>query len=341
MPSLTRRTLLSSIPAGVSLTAAMHPAFARPEASPSAPEPPAPASSPAGSANGSAEGSAAIIPLWPGDAPPGGGGPGILLPLVSPSGAISRIAHPHLEVFRPAVPNGAAVLVAGGGGYQRISMRHEALPAAHWLQELGVTVFVLTYRLPQEGWHAGALAPMQDAQRALRLIHAQASTYGLDPARLGVLGFSAGGHLLGLCAARPEWRCYTPVDAADTVQPHVAVALLAYPVVTMEAPYQGTRSCHNLLGPHPSSEEARAWSIQTYIHKGCPPLFLVQAADDPITVPDNTALLQAACQRNTVPVTRYVFPTGGHGFGLGYRKTETSTWPHLAEIWMKQQHFIS
>ncbi|GAN63374.1 alpha/beta hydrolase [Acetobacter indonesiensis] len=324
MPQTSRRVFLSAVAAGLCLNSLPGDAFSEPEAAvPPSPQP-----------------VATVIPLWPAE-PPGGGGPDEALPMVSPAGSISRIARPQLQVFRPARPNGAAVLVAGGGGYQHISMRHESLPAARWLQKLGVTVFVLSYRLPEEGWHAGALAPVQDAQRAIRLIHAQADQYGLDRKRIGALGFSAGGHLMGLCAARPDWQTYPAIDSADSLRPDINLVLLAYPVVTLEAPYLGTRSRRTLLGPHPTPAEATAWSVQTYIHKGCPPFFLVQAADDRITVPENTAVLQAACQRNTVPVTRYIFPSGGHGFGLGYRETATATWPHLAENWMKQQHFIA
>ncbi len=112
-------------------------------------------------------------------------------------GAISNLVRPSLDVYVPDDPNGAAVLVAAGGGYQRIEMAVEARPAAAWLAGQGVTAFVLSYRLPQEGWRAGPMAPLQDAQRALRIMRAQ---HQLDPQRIGVLGFSSGGHLLGLAA---------------------------------------------------------------------------------------------------------------------------------------------
>ncbi|KAA8385012.1 alpha/beta hydrolase [Acetobacter tropicalis] len=281
-----------------------------------------------------------LLPLWPGT-PPGGGGPENLAPLVSANGSLTRIAAPTLQIYRPARPNGAAMIMAAGGGYQHITQRKEATPATRWLQKLGITVGVLTYRLPMEGWHAASLAPFQDAQRAIRLLRTHARQYGIDPDRIGILGFSAGGHLLGLCATRPDWQTYSPTDTADTAPIKVALALLAYPIISLEPPYNHTHTSRTLLGPHPTQADARAWSIPPYIRHGSPPFFLVQAADDPIAAPGQTALLEQACQQNAVPVTRHLFASGGHGFGLGRPGTPTLTWPHLAEQFLHEQSFIS
>ncbi|ACB93838.1 alpha/beta hydrolase [Beijerinckia indica] len=278
------------------------------------------------------------IPLWEGS-PPGGGGPAGPEAL-NYKGTLTNVSVPTISLYRPAVPNGAAILIAAGGGYHHIQMGKEAVPAAEWLNSLGITAFILAYRLPEEGWGAGRIAPFQDAQRALRLIRGRSSSFGIDPSRLGVLGFSAGAHLLGMRATRPDWSCYPPMDAFDNISDESALNLLIYPIVTLEPPYQDTQTCRILLGPDPKRHEASEWSVQTYVRRDDAPFFLVQASDDPISNPAHTAILEAACQRKGVAVARHLFPTGGHGFGLGSPGTQTVEWPSMAEHWMRQMKFI-
>ncbi|WP_264812459.1 alpha/beta hydrolase, partial [Acetobacter oeni] len=248
--------------------------------------------------------------------------------------------RPGLTVFRPGRPNGAAVLIAAGGGYRRIEMGSEAVPAARWLNTLGITAFVLSYRLPGEGWGAGRLAPFQDARRALRLVRYRAGEFRVDPQRIGVLGFSSGGHLMGMTGTRPEWDLYAPVDAIDTVSDRVALSLLIYPVITLEPPFAGTRTRRVLVGDDPSVAESAAWSVQTYVRRGDAPFFLVQAADDPVAAPDNTKIMQNVCQERGVSVVRHLFPAGGHGFGVGRAGTLTTEWPGMANLWMRGHHFM-
>ncbi|WP_200910145.1 alpha/beta hydrolase [Sphingomonas sp. Leaf38] len=153
-----------------------------------------------------------VWPLW--STPPGGGGPAGPV-AIDGRGAVSNIAVPTITVVRPHRPTGAAILIAGGGGYKRIEEGKEAIPAASWLAAYGITAFILCYRLPGEGWADGPLAPLQDAQRALRLIRSRSGSLGIDPERVGVLGFSAGGHLLGLAATRSNFPSYAPMDVID------------------------------------------------------------------------------------------------------------------------------
>lgn len=280
----------------------------------------------------------AYLPLWP-DIPPGGGGPNGT-PRFSKTGSLTHIANPTLGVYRPENPNGAAMLIAAGGGYRHIQMGTEAVPAAKWLNSLGITAFVLAYRLPSEGWGAGASAPFQDAQRAIRVIRARSGEMGIDPKRVGALGFSAGGHLLGMRTTRATWESYAPIDGVDTAPDSIDLNLLIYPIVTLEPPYDDTETRRVLIGDDPTPEQSRAWSVQNYVHRGETPFFLVQAADDPISNPANTAILASACQRQGVSVERHLFPSGGHGFGLGRPGTKTTQWPTLALVWMRQQRFI-
>jgi acetyl esterase/lipase len=225
-------------------------------------------------------------------------------------------------------------LVAAGGGYRRIELATEAYPAAQWLAARGVTAFVLTYRLPGEGWHEGPLAPLQDAQRALRLIRNGSAGYGIDPDRLGVLGFSAGGHLLGLAAARFAFQSYQPIDAADehSARPHAAA--LIYPIITLEPPYDHTSTRRVLIGRDPSRVASAEWSVQTHVRRGCPPMFLVQAVDDPISDPANTLIMAAVCERAQVPVELHRLTSGGHGFGMGHPGTPTAAWPDDYQTWL-------
>jgi len=273
------------------------------------------------------------LPLWPGR-PPGGGGPlgGIV---EDAEGAVTNVSTPCLEIYAPERSNGSAVLVAAGGGYKRIEMGKEARPAAQWLAGQGVTAFVLTYRLPTEGWSVGPLAPLQDAQRALRIVRSGASRRGLDPDQIGVMGFSSGGHLFGLAATRSAFHAYPPLDAIDQQSARPRFAALIYPVVTLEPPYDHTSTRRSLVGAHPTPEASAEWSVETHVRSGCPPMFLAQALDDPISNPQNSVILCDACKAAGVPVELHQFTTGGHGFALGRPGAPTAAWPELYRRWRR------
>lgn len=279
-----------------------------------------------------------IISLWPGQ-PPGGGGPEGA-PQRSDKGAVSNIAMPSLEVFAPERPNGASMLIAAGGGYKRIELENEAYPAASWLSARGITAFVLTYRLPREGWGNGPLAPLQDAQRALRLIRAEAVRRRLDSSRVGVLGFSAGGHLTGLAATRSAFASYQAIDAIDGQSARPDLAALIYPVITLKPPYDHTSTRRSLIGSHPDAEATAEWSVETHVRSGCRPVFLVQAEDDPISDPANTLIMADACRKAGVPVELHRLPSGGHGFGMGKPGSPTADWPGWWEQWLRGNRFL-
>jgi acetyl esterase/lipase len=317
---LTRRSMLAAMSAATLLPAAMATSTR--------------SSAAALAASGTATEPTMTLPLWP-DLPPGGGGPSG--PVVENArGAISNIAVPTIEVFAPAKPNGIAMLVAGGGGYKRISMRNEARPAAQWLNDRGITAFVLSYRLPGEGWNNAPLAPLQDAQRAIRLIRANARRFNVDPAHLGVLGFSAGGHLLGLAATRSAFASYQPVDRADTLSARPDFAALIYPVITLKPPYDHTSTRRVLIGRDPSAAMSAQWSVEDHVQAHCPTMFLVQAKDDPISDPENTLIMQAACQRAGIPVELHQLEKGGHGFGMGRPGKASAAWPDWFTSWLER-----
>ncbi|GBQ87286.1 alpha/beta hydrolase [Asaia krungthepensis] len=278
------------------------------------------------------------IALWS-DAPPGGGGPRGPEQATA-KGALYNITEPRLEIFRPERPNGSAVLIAAGGGYQRIGMQREAYPAAHWLTARGVTAYVLVYRLPSEGWAEGPLAPLQDARRALSLIGRHARADGIDPARITLLGFSAGGHLMGMTAS--QWHGSGPFVAFEHASraPRPAGAALIYPVITLEKPYDHTATHRDLVGMDAEPALARLWSVQSHVMPGYPPVFLTQADNDRIANPYNASLMARTCTAIGTAVDYRRLPSGGHGFGMGEPDQVTSRWPQWYEAWLQQYGMI-
>lgn len=279
----------------------------------------------ANAADAPLNGASTKIPLWNG-VPPGGGGPSGSENLTS-KGALSNITHPLLYVFKPEKPNGKAVLIAAGGGYKRMEMGTEAWPAADWLVARGYTAYVLSYRLPDENWTDGNLISLQDAQRALRIVRSREK-------HVSVLGFSAGGHLLGMAVTRTDYQSYPPQDRLDAEPAYADSAALIYPIITLLPPYTKTSTHKLLVGPHASDAEDAKWSVQTMVTTHTPSMFLVQAEDDPISNPQNTLIMAAACEQKHVPVEMHRYSSGGHGFGMGKPGTPTVEWPGKYEKWL-------
>lgn len=282
-----------------------------------------------------------VVDLWP-DAPPGGGtGPdaGGYRYAETADGRVSRVARPCLLTMRPADPNGAAMVVAAGGGYAFISLGNEGVPVGRVLNAAGITVFLLVYRLPEEGWGAGPDAPRQDAQRAIRLLRARAGRLGIDPDRIGALGFSAGGHLVGETAVAVARDIYPVVDAADVLPFRPALAGLIYPVISMRAPFDRTHTRLALCGDEVSEAEMRTYSVDLQVGPETPPTFLAQALDDTVAVADHPLLMFAALRRARVPAELHLFERGGHGFGLGAPGTPAAAWPDLFLAWIRLHGF--
>lgn len=282
------------------------------------------------------------VPLWPGT-PPGGEGVKLTAKIVERSNAadtyhdrfVTDVGVPLFTVFRPEKPDGSAVLMAPGGGYVRIVIDKEGVEAARRFNASGVTVFMLRYRLPAEGWTDGKDVPLQDAQRAMRIIRAGAQGYGVDPARLGILGFSAGGHVAASLATRPYDPVYKPVDDIDSVDSKPSFACLTYPVITMSAQGAHMGSRDKLLGPSPTDALVAAYSCEKLVTRQTPPSFLCYAADDDTVPPmENGMAMFHALRRAKVPAEMHVFQEGGHGFGIRLAKGKpASAWPELFLRW--------
>jgi acetyl esterase/lipase len=282
------------------------------------------------------------IPLWPGT-PPGGRGLGLppirvnnheppyILPV---DRAIDQIGVPVMNVLRAERPDGSAMIIAPGGGYSREMLDFEGMDVARRLNQAGITCFVLRYRLPGEGWANRSDVPLQDAQRAMRLVRANAATYGLDPARIGFMGFSAGGHLACSIATRFAARVYAPADAADRLDARPSFSVPMYPVVTMgEGRHKGSRD--KLLGADPTPEQIGAYSCEKHVPADTPPTFLALAADDDV-VPamPNAGAYYMALLAAKIPCEMHMFEAGGHGFGIARTVGKpTSAWPDLLLRW--------
>ena len=257
--------------------------------------------------------------LWP------EGAPGAL-----GTGAADR---PKITVYRapPESGSGAAVIVCPGGGYSRLASDHEGRQFGEWLNSLGVSAFVLQYRLGPRYLYP---APLQDAQRAIRLVRARAAEWGVDPERVGILGFSAGGHLASTAAThfddgRP--------DAADPVERQGSrpdFAVLAYPVVSLFDPPAHASSRRNLLGEPPDPALVELLSNERQVTSRTPPSFLFHTADDASVPASNSLLFFEALQKAGVPAELHVFAQGKHGVGLAADDPALSAWPRLCATWM-------
>jgi acetyl esterase/lipase len=281
------------------------------------------------------------FPLWPG-IPPGAPNP---LPraqwVMFPDPTyrqlwVKGIASPEVVVFRPALPDGSAILAIPGGGYGFLAVQNEGLHPAERFNAERTTVFVLSYRLPGEGWANRALVPLSDAQRAMRLIRARAADFKIDPGRLGVLGFSAGGHLAADLSVSYDQPAYAPVDADDHLSARPAFAGLIYPVATFQYfTHGGSRDA--LLGPNASATLTRARSPELHVTSATPASFVVHAFDDGLVPIDNSLAWVAAARAAKAPVEAHLLAEGGHGFGLHLPPGNPgSRWPDLFALWMRR-----
>lgn len=244
--------------------------------------------------------------------------------------AYDRIRTPHMDVFRAARPNGAAVLITPGGGYARVVIDKEGYELAAWLQARGITAFVLFYRLPAQGWADRANVPLADAQRAIRLIRARAAEWRVDPARVATIGFSAGGHLCADGCTRFARTVYTPVDRADTLSARPMLSAPIYPVISMDPAIGHTSSRTHLLGNTPGAAAIAEHSPDRQVSAATPPCFLVHAEDDPVVPVENSLRFRAALKGAGVAVETHLFERGGHGFGL---RGPAGHWPDLWAAW--------
>ncbi len=277
------------------------------------------------------------LPLWPGN-PPGAGAFNPPAPPADwPASYRRAVSMPELHVFRPARPNGHSVLVMPGGAYWFVSVVNEGADLAPKLTSRGYTVFVLTYRLPGEGWADRSDVPLQDAQRAMRIIRARASEYRLDSTKISALGFSAGGHLAATLATRHAEPAYAAIDATDSLDARPCAAGLIYPVITLQDPWTHELSRRLLLGEQPSQQEIDRRSAELRVDANTPPLFLCHAMDDTAVPVENSLRMMGAMRDAKRPVEAHLLQEGGHAFGIGRPGTPSAQWIELLCAWLERQ----
>ncbi len=276
-----------------------------------------------------------VIELWPRDRVPGGDGVAarrLVLERGSPQAhdrAVMHVSRPILEVFRPARPNGAAIILLPGGGYVRLAVDKEGAGGARRLIQAGTTAFVLNYRLPGDGWVAAYDAPLQDVQRAVRLVRSRAADWGLDPARIGVMGFSAGGHLAAASLTRHDDTVYETVDEHDAASARPDIAVLGYAVMAVR-PQAGM-----------ASDAAWARPLNERVRPGLAPTFILHAADDRTVPVANSLAMFQALKAADVPTEMHLYQEGGHGFGFSLPPDRpASRWPEAFDAWARRIGFL-
>jgi acetyl esterase/lipase len=266
------------------------------------------------------------LDLWPG-APPGEAGKIGEEKSETKDGItrVSNVSKPTITVYRPGADKdtGTSIVICPGGGYSILATSHEGEDVARWLNTIGVTGIVLKYRIPRRAGTPNDVAPPQalmDAQRAISLVRSKAGDLGIDPKRIGLLGFSAGGHLAAWASTNFDKRAYEPVDDADKVECRPDFTVLIYPAYLVKKGNAGL------------VDEIRAGS-QT------PPTFLAHAGDDPVTV-ESSVQLYLALKRAGVPAELHVYSSGGHGFGMKPINKPVAAWPQRLEDWMRSRGLL-
>ena len=266
-------------------------------------------------------------PLWPKGVPNDSGAPGEEKDTTGPTGALvagrrvvrlGNVSTPTLSIYRPAKDKdtGAAVVVFPGGGYNILAMDLEGVEVCEWLNSIGVTGVLVKYRVPARQGRPRGAAPLEDAQRAVGIVRARAKELGLKADRIGVLGFSAGGHLAAYLSTNHDKRAYEAVDERDQVSCRPDFTLLIYPA------YLTVREENDKISP------------ELKIAADTPPTFLVQTEDDGVRV-ENSIFYYAALRKAKVPAEMHLYPSGGHGYGLRRTDKLVTTWPLRAEEWLR------
>lgn len=247
---------------------------------------------------------------------------------------ISNISHPTLTAYFPAAgrANGQAIIICPGGGYSIVAAGHEGVDVAKKLNSIGITAFVLKYRMPNNEWMVTPeIGPLQDAQRALQMVRENASKWKLNKNNIGILGFSAGGHLASTAATHYS-KSYIPNKKKINLRPDFLV--LIYPVISFSDSIGHAGSRDHLLGKDTTEEKIREYSNELHVTKNTPPTFMVHAKDDPVNV-RNTIAFADALNAHGVFSEVLLYESGGHGFGL-INKTSDIQWIDRLYLWLKK-----
>ena len=273
-----------------------------------------------------AQGQPDTLLLWPNGAPD----------------ALGDAPHDQPMLIRYPAPKeiatGAAVVVCPGGGYRMLAMNHEGHQIARWLNSFGVSAYLVTYRLGKDGYRHPV--PMHDGQRALRTVRANATPWQIDPSRVGVLGFSAGGHLASTLGTHFDAGNAEASDPIDQVSSRPDFMVLLYPVISFTETYQHAGSRKMLLGEDANPALVASLSNETQVKDDTPPTFLVHTSEDTSVPPQNSIFFYLALREKGVPVELHIYEKGRHGLGMGDRGSAFSSWPERCEEWMEERGLL-
>jgi acetyl esterase/lipase len=250
---------------------------------------------------------------------------------------------PTLTIYLPPQEKatGASVVICPGGGYGALAMDHEGHQIAQWLNSFGVAGFIVKYRHRNSGAGYGHPIPLLDAQRAIRTVRSRAQEWGVDPSRIGILGFSAGGHLASSAATHFNDSFGEPKDQIDRVSCRPDFAVLIYPVIAFGEPFTHMGSQKNLLGPNADAALVEKMSNEKQVTPQTPPTFLVHTWEDTAVPAENSIYFYLALRQAKVPAEMHIFLKGQHGFGLGQKVGAASAWPGLCQKWMEASGFLT
>jgi len=250
-----------------------------------------------------------------------------------------KVTDPSLTVLLPPKEKatGTAVLICPGGGYGALAFNHEGNDIAKWLNDNGIAGIILKYRLPSDLiMKDKSVGPLQDAQEAMRIIRRNAATWNINPSKIGVIGFSAGGHLASTLSTHFDEKVY---EIKDNISARPDFSILMYPVITMDASFTHMGSRRNLIGENPSEEAVRHFSNELQITEKTPPAILVHSADDKAVPIKNSITYYEALSKFNIPSEIHIFQKGGHGYGLAVNGETQSAWPDLCLSWLKASGF--
>lgn len=275
------------------------------------------------------------IPLYDNEIPGSKPSPNLESSTINEGGIliIDKVSRPTLTAYFPpqGKANGTAVIICPGGGYGVLAASHEGSDVAKRFNEMGITAFVLKYRIPNDEWMVNKeTGPLQDAQRAIQLVRENAGKWNVNKKRIGIMGFSAGGHLASTAGTHFK-KPYIKVKKKTNLRPDFMI--LVYPVITFVDSVAHTGSRDNLLGKNASAEKLKEYSNELQVTPETPPTFLVHAKDDPVSY-RNTILFADALNKNNVYSEVFLYEAGGHGFGM-INKSSEIRWMDRVEKWIK------
>ncbi len=284
-----------------------------------------------------------VVPLWPEGIPCANDLETEVLDHRPIGRVVQKVHEPEIAAYLPGPgkATGAGVVICPGGGYSILAYDWEGTRMAEWFADMGIAAFVLKYRLPRwESTECRDKVALMDAQRALRTVRLNAGGWGLDPNRIGIMGFSAGGHLASTAATHFDAGDPEATLEVERFSSRPDFAILMYPVITMDTTYAHMGSRTNLLGAEPERERASYYSNEAQVSSQTPPTLLIHADNDRGVVPENSVRFYLALREHQVPASLHIFPSGGHGFSFAEGQGAVSHWPEVAEAWLDEMGML-